>query len=58
MPNSAAPAWLPVPRSALILDNEHPFSELSQPFAKRLLDYAKGNQERRSLTGCSSFWAW
>ena len=27
----------------VILDNEHPFSELSQPFAKRLLDYAKGN---------------
>ena len=28
----------------VVLDNEQPFTELSQPFAKRLLDYAKGNK--------------
>jgi hypothetical protein len=27
----------------VVLENEFPFSELSQPFAKRLLDYAKGS---------------
>ena len=29
------------------LDSEHPFTELSQPFAKRVLDYAKGNRNER-----------
>jgi adenine-specific DNA methylase len=27
----------------VVLDNEFPFTEISQPFAKRLLDYAKGS---------------
>jgi putative DNA methylase len=27
----------------IVLDNEFPFTELSQPFAKRLLDYGKGS---------------
>ena len=31
----------------VILDNEHPFTELSQPFAKRLLDYAKGRKDEK-----------
>ncbi len=31
----------------VVLDNEHPFTELSQPFAKRLLDYAKGNKNEK-----------
>jgi putative DNA methylase len=28
----------------VVLDNEHLFTELSQPFSKRLLDYAKGDK--------------
>ena len=31
----------------VVLDSEHPFTELSQPFAKRLLDYAKGNRNEK-----------
>ncbi|MBT3279563.1 MAG: DUF1156 domain-containing protein [Phycisphaerales bacterium] len=31
----------------VVLDNEHSFTELSQPFAKRLLDYAKGNKNEK-----------
>ena len=31
----------------LVLDNEGPFTELSRPFATRVLDYAKGNRSER-----------
>ena len=31
----------------VILDSEHPFTELSQPFAKRLLDYSKGKADEK-----------
>jgi adenine-specific DNA methylase len=31
----------------VVLDNEYSFTELSQPFAKRLLDYAKGNKNEK-----------
>ena len=33
----------------VVLDNEQPFTELSQPFAKRLLDYGKGGFDERSF---------
>ena len=33
----------------VVLDNEFPFTQLSQPFAKRLLEYSKGNREEKSL---------
>ena len=36
----------------LVLDSEHPFTELSQPFAKRVLDYAKGNRNERFDRAC------
>ena len=31
----------------VVLDSEHPFTELSQPFATRVMDYAKGNRNER-----------
>jgi putative DNA methylase len=31
----------------VVLDNEHPFTEMSQPFAKGLLEYAKGDKAEK-----------